>query len=345
MGIAEALNFIEARLSPSRERRDALQSLVGQSPSILEIKESIRQIAPTELTVLITGESGTGKDIIARTIHQLSSRGEKAFVKINCAALPETLLEAELFGYEKGAFTGAHDAKPGRFEFARSGTILLDEIGEMSSLLQAKLLQVIEEKRFMRLGGRKDIEVDVRLIAATNRDVEKSLAEGILRYDLFYRLTEAIISVSPLRERKEDIPLLVHHFLEKYSHYYQVECPSLSSPTLRMVSEYDWPGNVRELENAVKRMVVFNGEKVLAAVTKNRRRKKGPTEEETTDKETQKEEEPFSLKEISKEASLKAEREAILTALTKARWNRVKAAKELRVSYKTLLSRIKECDF
>lgn len=345
MEIAETSNFVEARISSPGEGRDALQNLVGQSTSILEIKELICRIAPTELTVLITGESGTGKDIIARTIHQLSSRRDKAFVKINCAALPETLLEAELFGYEKGAFTGAHGAKPGRFEFAHSGTIFLDEIGEMSSFLQAKLLQVIEEKRFMRLGGRKDIEVDVRLIAATNREVEKSLAEGSLRYDLYYRLTEATMSVSPLRERKEDIPLLIHHFLEKYSHHYQVECPSLSSPTLSMVSEYDWPGNIRELENAVKRMVVFNGENVLAAVANDRRRKIEPTEEEITDKEVQREEELFSLKEISKEASLKAEREAILTALTKARWNRVKAAKELRVSYKTLLSRIKECGF
>ena len=316
METAESLNFsAKARFSSPGEEQDELQCLIGESPPIRQIKELICQVAPTELTVLVTGESGTGKDIIARTIHRLSLRSERSFVKINCAALPETLLEAELFGYEKGAFTGAHDAKPGRFEFARSGTIFLDEIGEMSSFLQAKLLQVIEERKFMRLGGRKDIEVDVRLIAATNRDIEKSLAEGLLRYDLYYRLAEAMISVPSLRERKEDIPLLIHHFLGKYSRRYQVERPSLSSSTLKMVSEYSWPGNVRELENAVKRMVVFNCEKVLAAAVGTRQRKVEPVDGRIIPGE----EKTFSLKEIGKEASLKAEREAILTALTKAR--------------------------
>ena len=236
METAERLNFpAKARFSSPGEEQDELQCLIGESPPIRQIKELICQVAPTELTVLVTGESGTGKDIIARTIHRLSLRSERAFVKINCAALPETLLEAELFGYEKGAFTGAHNAKPGRFEFARSGTIFLDEIGEMSSFLQAKLLQVIEERKFMRLGGRKDIEVDVRLIAATNRNIEKSLAEGLLRYDLYYRLAEAMISVPSLKERKEDIPSLIHHFLGKYSRRYQVGCPSLSSSTLKIV--------------------------------------------------------------------------------------------------------------
>jgi len=210
----------------------------------------------------------------------------------------------------------------------------------MSSFLQAKLLQVIEEKKFMRLGGRKEIEVDVRIVAATNRDMEKSLVEGILRYDLFYRLTESTVFLPPLRERKEDIPLLIHHFLEKYSHHYHAACPSLSSSTLSMVSEYNWPGNVRELENYVKRMVIFGHEEVLVAAIGSSRKRTGRADERILE-----EEKSFSLKEISKEASLKAEREAILTALTKAKWNRVEAAKELRVSYKTLLSRIRECGF
>jgi transcriptional regulator with PAS, ATPase and Fis domain len=230
---------------------------------MLEVKSLVEQVADSELTVLIRGESGTGKEIVARMLHSLCSRRNEAFIKVNCAALPRDLLEAELFGYEKGAFTGAHKTKPGRFEIANKGTIFLDEIGDLPLELQSKLLQVLEQHEFMRVGGVKTIKVDVRIVCATNRDLEKALREKTLRDDLYYRLNEISINLPPLREKKDDIPLLVEQFLKKYNNLYNKNFQNLSSNALRILERYDWPGNVRQLENLIKQIVVRENENII----------------------------------------------------------------------------------
>ncbi len=234
-----------------------IHGIVGQSEAILNLIEVIKKVATTDTTVLITGESGTGKSMIAKAIHFLSDRKDKPFITINCAAIPETLLEAELFGYEKGAFTGAHSSKKGKFELADGGTIFLDEIGDMPLSLQAKLLRVLQDREIERLGSEKVIKVDVRVIAATNRDIYKLVQEGQFREDLYYRLNVVPIHVPPLRERKEDIPLLVEHFLQTYNSKYHKKV-KLSPDAIESLIEYNWPGNIRELENTIERLVVMH---------------------------------------------------------------------------------------
>src|SRR5262249_27764357 len=208
-------------------------------------------------TVLVRGESGTGKELVARALYASSLRRDKPFVKVNCAALPTELLESELFGFERGAFTGAIHHKPGKFEFANHGTLFLDEIGDMSPALQGKLLQVLQDGTFSRLGGTRDVRVDVRVIAATNRDLERAVADGRFREDLYFRLNAVSIRVPPLRERREEIPVLTEYLLKKHSVQYHKRCSPLSPETLRLFAEYDWPGNVRELENLIKRAVIL----------------------------------------------------------------------------------------
>ena len=230
--------------------------LVGDSDSMQDVKLLAERVAPTPATVLIQGESGTGKELVAQAIHTLSPRVGGPFIRVNCAALTETLLESELFGHEKGAFTGAHTRKTGRFELADSGTLFLDEIGELSFNVQAKLLRVLQERTFERVGGEKTIKVDVRIIAATNRDLLKEAQEGRFREDLYYRLNVFPISVPPLRERRDDIPYLVDHFLEKFKTYGGIK--TLSPEVLSQFVTYSWPGNVRELENVVERMVIIS---------------------------------------------------------------------------------------
>ena len=230
--------------------------LVGNSEQMQAVKHLVERVAPTPATVLIQGESGTGKELVAQAIHALSSRVEGPFIRVNCAALTETLLESELFGHEKGAFTGAHARKTGRFELADGGTLFLDEIGELSFNVQAKLLRVLQELTFERVGGEKTIKVDVRIIAATNRDLLKEAQEGRFREDLYYRLSVFPISVPPLREHREDIPFLVEHFLEKLKSYGRSKSPDPG--VLTQLSAYGWPGNVRELENVVERMVIIS---------------------------------------------------------------------------------------
>ncbi len=217
-------------------------------------------MSDTDVTVLIRGESGTGKELVARALHEQSLRKDKPFVKVNCAALPTELLESELFGFEKGAFTGAIQHKPGKFEFANHGTMFLDEIGEMSLPLQAKLLQVLQDGEFSRLGGKADVHVDVRVIAATNRDLESAVAEGQFREDLYFRLNVVTINMPPLRERREEIPILTDHFLKKYSVQYNKPFTAVSAELAAAFMQYDWPGNVRQLENLIKRMVVLGTE-------------------------------------------------------------------------------------
>src|SRR5574338_204435 len=231
--------------------------LLGQGDQMREVRELIERGADTDVTVLVRGESGTGKELVARALYASSLRRDKPFVKVNCAALPTELLESELFGFERGAFTGAIQHKPGKFEFANHGTMFLDEISEMHAPLQSKLLQVLQDGEFARLGGRQDVHVDVRVVAATNRDLERAVADGVFREDLFFRLNVVCITLPPLRQRRDEIPILTELFLAQYCEHYNKPSFSLASDTLRLFAAYEWPGNVRELENVVKRMVIL----------------------------------------------------------------------------------------
>jgi two-component system response regulator AtoC len=246
--------------------REQLQSqsrhsmLFGTTERMAEVRDLIERVADTDVTILIRGESGTGKELVARAVAASSPRRDKPFVKVNCAALPTELLESELFGFERGAFTGAMHHKPGKFEFANQGTMFLDEIAEMSAPLQAKLLQVLQDGEFSRLGGKNDVHVDVRIVAATNRDVEQMVANGQFREDLFFRLNVVSIQLPPLRERRDDIPILTDYFFKKYSVQYNKPYTELSRETMTLFMDHDWPGNIRELENLVKRTVVLGSE-------------------------------------------------------------------------------------
>ncbi|MEP7272882.1 MAG: sigma 54-interacting transcriptional regulator [Acidobacteriota bacterium] len=242
-----------------------LGSLVGTSGAILSVVEQALQVAATRTTVLIRGESGTGKELIAELVHRNSSRAEGPFVKINCAALPESLIEAELFGHERGAFTGAHARRKGRFELAHRGTIFLDEIGEISLAMQAKLLRVLQEREFERVGGTETVRVDTRLIAATNKDLEAAIVAGSFREDLYYRINVFTMFAPPLRERKTDVLLLADHFVEKYARAYEKTVKRISTPAIDMLMSYHWPGNVRELENCIERAVVMCDDAVIHA--------------------------------------------------------------------------------
>jgi two-component system, NtrC family, response regulator HydG len=243
----------------NRQLREQLQqqrgedALIGNSPVMVAVKKLIRQIAPTDVSVLIQGESGTGKEVVADVIHSLSLRRDNSIVKISCAAIPETLLESELFGYERGAFTGAGNSKQGKFELADSGTLFLDEIAEMSTQLQAKLLRVLQDGRFQRLGSTRDIQIDMRVVSATHVNIQKAIEEKNFRDDLYYRLNVVHVSIPPLRERREDIPLLADHFLKKYTARMQKNVRGIEPGAIDQLLAHSWPGNVRELENAVQR--------------------------------------------------------------------------------------------
>jgi two-component system, NtrC family, response regulator len=254
----------EARLLRERlEHKYRLDNLVGESPEMLAVFKTIRQVAPSSSSVLLLGESGSGKELFAQAIHQNSPRRNRPFIKVACAALPETLLESELFGHEKGSFTGAVYTRAGRFEAADGGTLFLDEIGDITPTVQVKLLRFLEEREFERVGGNKTFKVDVRIVAATHRDLRKKLEDGSFREDLYYRLNVIEIHIPPLRERQGDIPLLAHHFLKKYASANNKEIEGLSDEVLAMLLSHSWPGNVRELENAMERAVVLASERVL----------------------------------------------------------------------------------
>lgn len=259
IAIEKALRYRDLAAEVERLREEIgrqydVQGIVANDQRMLEVLETVQKVAPTNATVMVYGESGTGKELIARALHNLSNRATKPFVSISAGALPETLLESELFGYEKGAFTGAMTAKPGRFELANGGTLFLDEIGDISAATQVKLLRVLQERRFERLGGTRSIEVDVRVIAATNRDLQQLIADGTFREDLYYRLNVVPISLPPLRQRSDDIPLLVAHFLEKH----EAGRKKLSAEAMKALTEYQWPGNIRELENTIERIVILS---------------------------------------------------------------------------------------
>jgi DNA-binding NtrC family response regulator len=255
------------QLREQLEQRRGMNALIGDSPTMQAVKQLIRQIALTDVNVLIQGESGTGKEIVADTLHQLSDRRDKPFLKISCAAIPETLLESELFGHERGAFTGAATAKPGKFELANGGTLLLDEIAEMNPQLQAKLLRVLQDGRFQRLGGTKEIQGDVRLLCATHADIPKAIAEGNFRFDLYYRINTVQIGMPPLRERRDDITLLAGHFLRKFAVEMGKAVRAIAPDAMKQLQEHTWPGNVRELEHAVQRAVALaTGEEIAQFV-------------------------------------------------------------------------------
>ncbi|MFO0547613.1 MAG: sigma-54 dependent transcriptional regulator [Polyangiaceae bacterium] len=255
------------RLEPTHEKEEskARFGIIGQSQPILGIYDILERVADTPTTVLVTGESGTGKELVARALHENSSRRDGPFIKVNCAAIPKDLMEAELFGYERGAFTGAVASKPGRFELASSGTLFLDEIGELPVDMQVKLLRVLQESEFERVGGIKTMKVDVRLVAATNRDLRKEIGHGAFREDLFYRLNVVPIALPALRDRRSDIPLLVQHFLAKFNARLRKNVASVDDAALDLLTQYGWPGNIRELENVIERAVLFADGTSIAA--------------------------------------------------------------------------------
>ena len=311
------------------DRRYGLENIIGESPAMRQLFETVQQVAPSRATVLITGETGTGKELIAKAIHNLSPRKNGAFIAVHAAALPSTLLESELFGHEKGAFTGAVERRIGRFELADGGTLFLDEVSELEPSIQVKLLRVLEERAFERVGGAKTLQVDVRLVAATNKDLKKLVSEGKFRDDLFYRLSVVTIDLPPLRERRDDIPLLVKAFLDEFGRENSKQVRELTPEALNVLLAYDWPGNVRELRNAIEQMVVLARAERLtvrdmpaairgsADLTKINVVRAGMTVEE-------------------------AERQLIVQALTETNSNRTKAAQKIGISRRTLHRKLKE---
>ncbi|MDP6981344.1 MAG: sigma-54 dependent transcriptional regulator [Myxococcota bacterium] len=320
-------------------------NVVWTSGAMGKVREVLDQIAGTDVTVLIQGESGCGKEIVARAVHQHSTRCEQNFVKVNCAALPEDLLESELFGYEKGAFTGANSRKPGRFEIANHGTIFLDEIAEMSPGLQAKMLQVLQDREFTRLGGNKEIQVDVRVVCATHRPLVQMVQDGDFREDLYFRLNVVNIQIPPLRERRDEIEGLCESFLARYSARYRRPLRTLSPNMLAAFQRYDFPGNIRELENMIKRIVVLESEdSILAEI--ERREAGSPVGRSALQELLEEIEETAGdvpLREVGKRMAQQAERETIERVLARTSWNRKQAARLLNVSYKTLLQKIRDC--
>jgi len=326
------------------------ETIVGESHAISEIKQHILRLSKSDVTVLITGESGTGKELVAKAIHDLSPRAKKPFIKVNSAALPDNLIESELFGYEKGAFTGAWRNKPGKFILAHAGTLLLDEIGEISLHLQPKLLQVLEDDEIPALGSTTNAKIDVRVLASTNSDLRQGVKEGTFRSDLYYRLNVVSLHLPPLRERTEDIASLCKYFLKKNASlngmngHGEVE---IKDRTIEQMCRYPWPGNVRELENNLKSFFVLGDEESFLAKLRGQHRNpisnRMPTQMLPFTKEYSSEPiSGLSLKDVTREAARKAETDAILDVLSYTRWNRRKTAAFLQVSYKALLNKIKE---
>jgi two component, sigma54 specific, transcriptional regulator, Fis family len=321
------------------ENKYISDEIVGNSPKMQEVFKQIGKVAESDATVLIRGESGTGKELVAKAIHHHSNRKNKPFIVVNCAAIPETLLESELFGHEKGAFTDAYARRIGKFEQAQDGTIFLDEIGDMSLNLQAKLLRILQEKTFSRVGGNETIVSNARVLAATNRNLEKLVETGEFREDLFYRLNVVTIWLPPLRERKEDIPLLVDYFVAKYAEKYKKDVRGVSKEVLELFLDYDWPGNVRELENAVARgVIVTSAPLILIEDLPQTLRDKTKQERQGEVKvEGQLEEENLNLPKLIE----KIEKEAIIKALEKAEGNKTKAAQILGISRKSLFNKLR----
>ena len=305
-------------------------TVLGQSARMRAIARIVEEIADTDATILIRGECGVGKDYVARAIHTASPRRHRPFVKVNCAAIPVGLLESELFGHERGAFTGAYRRKSGQFEQADGGTIYLDEIAELPLTLQAKLLHVVQDLRFTRVGSCGSVDVDARVIAATNQDLEEAMARGEFRPDLYYRLNVVEITVPPLRDRPEEIPALASQFLGTFNAQYG-RCKQITPAAMMRLMQHAWPGNVRELENVIRRLVVLEGEQALDGL------RQGPVITPRGSAVVE------SLRAVARRGAQDAESRALREVLDGVRWNRAEAARILKVSYKTLLNKISEC--
>ncbi len=308
--------------------------IFGQSEAMRGIRSTVERAAAASVPVLILGESGTGKEVIAKEIHRRSPWAQGPLVKISCPAIPGTLLESELFGYEKGAFTGAVNAKPGRVELAHTGTLFLDEIGEMGMPLQAKLLQLLQDGQFSRIGGQQDTQVDVRIVCATNRRLEEEINAGNFRRDLFYRINVVTIQLPPLRQRRNDIPVLAAYFTRTYSERHNRPAQPFSSEILQLMCQHHWTGNIRELENFVARYVILGSEEAVYNELSEKR--SAPISIEVA------EDGSIPLKRIAKQAVREMERNLILRVLQANHWNRRKAAEVLKISYRALLYKIRE---
>jgi two-component system, NtrC family, response regulator AtoC len=308
--------------------------IFGRSESLLAIRAQLARVAGANVPVLITGESGTGKDIIARLVHGLSPWKSGPFVKVNCPAIPGTLLESELFGYEKGAFTGAFGSKPGRVEMAHRGTLFLDEISELDPSLQSKLLQLLQDGQFCRIGAQEDKKVEVRVVCATNRDLQSEIESGSFRQDLFYRINVVNLRMPALRERRGDIEDLCNYFLEYYNRKFNCRARALSSEVISVLQKYHWPGNIRELENLIKRYVILGHEDAITSDLVAR-------EPDFLNPEISLDG-PISLKKLTRQAVRELERKVILKVLQQHHWNRKQAARTLGISYRALLYKIRD---
>jgi two-component system response regulator AtoC len=306
----------------------------GHSDAMLSLRERLDKVAGANVPVLIHGESGTGKDIIARMIHGLSPWRTGPFVKVNCPAIPGTLLESELFGYEKGAFTGAYGTKPGRVEMAHRGTLFLDEISELDLGLQSKLLQLLQDGQFCRIGAQEDKKVEVRIVCATNRKLEEEIENGTFRQDLFYRINVVNLYMPPLRERRGDIEDLVRYFLEYYNRKYNCRARALSPELMLVLQKYHWPGNIRELENLIKRYVILGTEEAITNDLVSQQRDVFNPEISIDG--------PISLKKLTRQAVRELERKVILKVLQANHWNRKQSARALNISYRALLYKIRD---
>lgn len=309
--------------------------IFGTGPAMAAVREKLDKVAEINLPVLIEGESGTGKEIIAKYIHQRSSWADGAFVKVNCPAIPDTLVESELFGYERGAFTGAVNAKPGRVEAAQYGTLFLDEISELALGLQSKLLQLLQDGRFCPIGAREDRQIELRVVCATNRQLHSEVQGGRFRQDLFYRINVVSLHLPPLRERIADLPVLVDYLLQQHAAQYGVPKRTFSPPVMALLQSYDWPGNIRELENLTKRFAVLGTEDVVL----NDLRGRGLTRSFEPQIPTQGK---ISLKKVMRQATKDLESRIILNVLQANDWNRKRAAKAMSISYRALLYKLKE---
>lgn len=345
--LRQAVERVLSHKAPNRRERSAFSeevTFLSRSPVMEEVKRTALRVAKVHVPVLITGETGVGKDVVARFIHQHSPLADRPFVKVNCAAMPAELVESELFGYRKGAFTGAYIDRPGKFEFANEGTIFLDEIAEFTPSVQAKLLQVLQDGRFSRLGSNEEVRVNVRVLAATNRHLERAIQEGKFREDLYYRLNVVNINIPPLRHRREDIPAFCEYFLAKFSREYDLEVPPIPEKLMEAVLVYNWPGNVRELENLIKRYVVLQDADNIEQELKERMAAQQDSELEKVAEQTLalNASGDLDLKEATRRAVEQVERSVIFRMLLKTGWNKSQAARELGVSYKTLLNKIEQ---
>ncbi|MFQ5737601.1 MAG: sigma-54 interaction domain-containing protein [Acidobacteriota bacterium] len=308
--------------------------IFGHSEAMRLVREKVEKVAGANVPILIQGESGTGKEIVAQLLHCSSPWRDGPFVKVNCPAIPRTLLESELFGYERGAFTGAYGAKPGRVELAHRGTLFLDEIAELDPALQAKLLQLLQDGQFCRIGAQEDKRVEVRVVCATNRQLEREIEAGSFRQDLFYRINVLSMELPPLRDRIADIGELAAYFLESFNEKYNCQAPPLSPQLIQLMQKYHWPGNIRELENLVKRYVILRSEEAISSELLSQ----GQTD---FDPEIRPDGQ-LCLKKVTQKAVQELERKIILKVLQANRWNRKQAARALNISYRALLYKIKQ---